>query len=131
MHKFEVMVSETDLDVFGHANNAQYLRFFEMARWDFLVQHGLGFSELMASGVGPVILEVHLQFLKEVRARDHLLIESEYGAFNGKICKIKQTMLNQSQVVCARAEFTAALFDLKMRKITEPQGVWLNLFSKQ
>lgn len=124
---FKLRVSETDLDVFGHVNNAHYLRFFEMARWSFLNKKGLSLSELLRTKIGPVILEVELKFLRELKQGEEVRIESHYEPFQGKICRIVQKILKEDGALSANAQFKAAIFDLSQRKIIEPTGVWAKL----
>ena len=70
----QIEIQETDLDVFGHVNNAAYLRLFENARWKFITDWGVGLKEIFATQIGPVILEVQVQFMKELKARERITI---------------------------------------------------------
>lgn len=124
MYYFETVVQETQLDIFGHMNNARYLELFEQARWDLITQQGFGLKKIQETGQGPVILEAHLRFLKELKQRDKIKISVVCTEYNGKIGKIKQEMLNESNEVCAELIVVMAFFDLKLRKIILPTSEW-------
>jgi len=124
MYLFETVVQETYLDIFGHMNNARYLELFEQARWDLITQRGFGLKKIQESGQGPVILEAHLRFIKELKHRDKIKISVEATEYNGKIGKLKQEMFNDKNEVCAELIVVLAFFDLKTRKIILPTPEW-------
>jgi acyl-CoA thioester hydrolase len=64
---YEVIIRESQLDTFGHMNNAAYLVLFEEARWDFITNNGYGLNEVIQLKKGPVILDVAMRFKKEIR----------------------------------------------------------------
>ncbi len=123
--EMDIVIQETDLDVFGHVNNAVYLRLFENARWKFISDRGVGLREIQRDMIGPVILEVHIKFNRELKARDRVKIRSEFLPFTGKIAHIKQSMLNEKGEEACIADFTIAVFDMNLRKIITPPDAWM------
>lgn len=126
-YDFEIVIQETDLDLFGHVNNAAYLRLFENARWDMLSNLGIRVSEIQETGIGPVILEVQVKFLRELKARQKIRIQTEVEPFAGKVNHIKQAMIDEQGQICCQADFVVAVFDLKARKIVVPPPLWQSL----
>jgi len=130
MPKFEtqIIIRESQLDSFGHVNNADYLQIFEDARWDLIVQRGFDLAHIRKSKTGPVILECNIKYLKELRSRDMITVTVEnLGREPGahpKIYKLKQEMIKSNGEVCCEAVFTYALFDLENRKLIEPTPEW-------
>ncbi|MBV8803136.1 MAG: acyl-CoA thioesterase [Gammaproteobacteria bacterium] len=118
------IIKETDLDTFGHMNNAKYLSIFEEARWDWITQNGFGIKQMQKLGIGPTILEINLRFLKEIRLREQIEIESKVISYIGKIGKLQQKIIVNSETYC-QAEFTVGLFDLHTRKLIQPTNEWL------
>lgn len=123
--QYPTVIQEIDLDSFGHLNNAVYLRLFEQARWEFISQRGYGIDKIQSTGLGPVILDVHLKFLKELRARDQIVIKSQAISFHGKIGKIKQWMEKQNGLY-AEAVFTIGFWDIHQRKLISASPDWLS-----
>lgn len=121
---YNVVIRESHVDSIGHMNNATYLALFEEARWEWLTHEGYGFREIQKTLQGPVILDIHIKFLKEIHLRENILINSEMMDYEGKIAHLKQQMLKQDGSIAAEAVFTFGLFDMKLRKIIEPSDAW-------
>lgn len=119
-----IVIQETDLDSFGHVNHTAYLTLYEQARWDIITKNGYGFQKIRESGCGPTILEVTIRYLKELKARDEITIESQALPYERKIGKMVQKMV-RSDGICSTAEFTFGLFDIHQRKLVQPTEEWL------
>lgn len=121
---YPMSILETHLDVFGHVNNAVYLTLFEEARWALLNDGGYGLQKIMADGLGPTILELKISFLKELKARDCILIETQMVSYAGKVGRLEQKMLRNEEV-CCKADMLVGLFDIKARRLVVPTSEWL------
>lgn len=121
---YSVKILETYLDVFGHMNNTMYLTLLEEARWDYITKNGYGLKEIHKTGLGPVILEIKLCFLKELLLRDEVVIETSVISYDRKIGRLMQKMLRNGEV-CSTAEIKIGLFSLKERKLVTPTPEWL------
>lgn len=122
---FEVLIHEGHLDTFGHVNNARYLDILEQARWDLITRNGFGLAEIKERGVGPTILEINLRFLRELRNRQRITIESWLDSYDGKVSKFIQQIKSEQGELCCEATFALALFDTKARKLILPTPDWL------
>lgn len=121
---YPLTILETHLDSFGHVNNAVYLNLYEEARWDFINRKGYGLEKIRETGQGPTILSIKIDFLKELKARDQIIIESQCLSYDRKIGKLSQRMVRDG-VLCSTAEFTIGLFDIHVRKLILPTPEWL------
>jgi thioesterase III len=121
---YPIEIKEMHLDTFGHMNNATYLTLLEDARWELITQNGYGLEKIKQTGLGPVILELKLKFIKEIRLREKIMIETQLISYEQKIAKLSQTMLRTGEVCCT-AEFRFGLFDLQRRKLVLPTDEWL------
>lgn len=124
-HEFFRDVTDEDLDLFGHVNNAAYLKMYEEARWDLITGNGFGVKEIRERQIGPTILEVRLRFKKEVLGRQRVLIRSRTTEYKSKLGRIEQVMLRADGEIASTAEFVFGLFDLKARKLLRPTPEWL------
>lgn len=122
--EYTLLVRESHVDSLGHMNNATYLAVMEEARWEVITANGYGFKEVHKSGQSPVILEVNLKFLKEIRLRETIRITTELMDYNGKVGHLKQQMIKADGFVAAEAVFTFGLFDLRQRKLIDPTPEW-------
>jgi len=121
---YKLLVRESHLDTYGHVNNATYLTLFEEARWEVVTQRGYGFKKVHESGQGPVILEINLKFMKELRLREEITITTDLVEYPGKVGRLRQQMLKADGTVACEAIFVFGLFDLKARKMIEPTPEW-------
>jgi thioesterase-3 len=121
---YPILIKENHLDTFGHVNNATYLALFEEARWDLITQNGYGLKKIQETGIGPTILEIKINFLKEVRLREEVIIETQITSYEKKIAKLQHTM-RRGDDICCQAEIIIALFDLRERKLILPTAEWL------
>ncbi len=121
---YPILIKEVYLDTFGHVNNATYLTLLEEARWDLITQNGYGYQKIRETGIGPTILEIKINFFKELRARDEIIIETQLVSYDNKVGKLAQSM-KRGDELCCTAEFVFGLFDLKQRKIISPTPEWL------
>lgn len=122
---YKILIRESHLDTFGHINNATYLEIFEEARWDLLTRNGFGLKEIQHSGQGPVILEITIKFLKEIRLREEITVTTELLDYVGKIGHLRQQMQMSDGTVACEVLMTFGLFDLNQRKLLEPTTQWM------
>ncbi|WP_374074968.1 acyl-CoA thioesterase [Bdellovibrio bacteriovorus] len=122
--QYKITVRENHVDSYGHINNATYLSLYEEARWELITPRGYGFNEIHKLKQGPVILEVNLKFLKEIRLRENITITTKLLHYKGKVGQMLQQMVKDDGTVASEAVFTFGLFDMKERKLIEPTPEW-------
>lgn len=123
--EFPLVIREHYLDTFGHVNNAAYLEIFEEARWDIISQNGYGLDKIKESGKGPVILELHLLFTRELRLRAQVSVRTQLESYVGKVAVLKQWIVDEKGQTCCEAQFKVGLFDTLARKLILPTPEWI------
>lgn len=123
---YEMTIKEFHLDTFGHVNNATYLQIYEEARWQFITEKGYGLQKILQTGLGPVIVEINMRFIKELRLREKITIHSQTGDYNGRIGTIKQWITDREGNICSDIALKVGLFDTRQRKLVEPTQEWLD-----
>ncbi len=131
LQRYHLKILEQHLDSYGHVNNATYLTLLEEARWDFITRGGYGYERVHQLKQGPVVLEAHLTFKKELRLREEITIESQVLDYIGKVGTLRQVIYNSSGDVCSDALFKFGFFDLKLRKLVNPTPEWLQALGLQ
>ncbi|WP_413560088.1 acyl-CoA thioesterase [Bdellovibrio sp. HCB209] len=121
---YKLLIRESHIDSYGHVNNATYLSLYEEARWEAITPRGFGFHDVHRLQQGPVILEVNIKFMKEIKLRETITITSSIADYEGKIGHMKQQMIKEDGTVASEAIFTFGLFDLKARKMILPTPEW-------
>ncbi|MCB0386228.1 MAG: acyl-CoA thioesterase, partial [Bdellovibrionales bacterium] len=82
---YPLTVREAHLDTFGHVNNATYLALFEEARWELVTQRDYGLDQVRNRQQGPIILDVHVEFRKEMKLREQVLITTTLLHYEKKV----------------------------------------------
>ncbi len=130
MSRFEstYLIRETHIDIFGHVNNATYLQIFEESRWDYLTAHGYGLTQIQHFKKGPVMLECRIRFLKELHARDEIILTLENATTESKaqqkVFQLRQQMIDSQGELACDAVFSYGLFDIHTRRLIEPTYEW-------
>ncbi|MBX3477065.1 MAG: tol-pal system-associated acyl-CoA thioesterase [Brevundimonas sp.] len=100
-----VRVYYEDTDFTGLVYHANYIRYFERGRSDFLRAAGVGHAELL-EGDQPlafVVAEMAVKFLKPARIDDALVVRTLYQRIRGPRLMIDQTVTRGDEVLCAAA----------------------------
>ncbi|MEW2631884.1 thioesterase family protein [Streptomyces sp. NPDC048389] len=119
----DVTVRGYELDTQGHLNQAVYLQYAEHARWELLRAAGLPQEKLLASGVGPVALEVTVRFLRELRGGDEVRVTCRFVYGEGKTFKVEQQIVKDDGTVAAEVSGVAGMLDLSTRRlIADPRA---------
>ena len=70
------------------------------------------------------MLELNLQFQKEIKLRERIRITRQLLEIKGKICRFRQEMLKEDGTVATELELTFGLFDLRTRRLVDPTPEW-------
>lgn len=87
-----VAVRSYEVDANGHLNHAYYHRFGEHARTEHLSAAGCTISRMIGAGLGLVLLETHVRFLRELRHRDEVEVDSRLTFGDGKTFEMAHTL---------------------------------------
>ncbi len=114
IHHLSVRVYYEDTDFSGYVYHANYLKFCERARSDFLRVLGVDQNAMFGEGGAFVVRRMNCDFLRPARFDDILTIETSPGAASGARFELKQRVLRGDEVLFT-ADVTAVLIDGKGR----------------
>jgi acyl-CoA thioester hydrolase len=128
-HHFALTVYFEDTDAYGIVYYANYLKFMERARSDFLRAVGVDQAEeLGRSGSAYVVVEVGIRYRKPARLGDDLLVVSWVDQVRASSVLIHQrVMRGKEQLTDARV--TAAFLDGEGRPRRQPKD-WVEKFNE-
>jgi acyl-CoA thioester hydrolase len=112
-----VTVRGYETDTLGHLNQSVYLQYSEHARWSMLQAAGVGQAELLAQGIGPVVLETTIRYVRELRAGEEIEVSCSFEWGEGKTFRIAQTITKADGTVSAEVSSVGGLLDLKERRL--------------
>ena len=112
-----IAVRGYELDLQGHVNQAVYLQYGEHARWQCFYAAGLTPEVLIAAGVGPVVLETTIRYLKELRAGDELDVTCRFLWSTGKTFQVEQDYTRTDGTPIARLTSVVGVLDRELRRL--------------
>ncbi|MBF6331211.1 acyl-CoA thioesterase [Nocardia transvalensis] len=112
-----VTVRGYELDVNGHLNQAVYHQYAEHARWEIMRAAGLIPEKMQAAGVGPIVLESTVKYLRELHIGDEVTVTAEFLWAEGKIFRMRQQVVKLDGTVSAEFTVVLGLLDLTARKL--------------
>lgn len=122
-YHFTYQVRLDDLDYMNIVGNAQWMIFLERARIDLLEKIKFPFSEMIKMGIGGVVAEANVQFLKPAFFNDALTINITPHSPFSKGFKLKYTVTNQKNIACLNAELTMVFVDKNGKSATTPENI--------
>ncbi len=101
IHHLPVRVYYEDTDFSGVVYHANYLRFFERGRSDFLRVAGIHHNELAAAAdpTAFAVNKMELDFLKAARIDDALLVKTAFETMRGPRIFISQTLEKAGEIL--------------------------------
>ena len=125
----DITVRGFHIDVFGHTNNARYLEFMEIARWDalqpiissgFFEKHNLGF----------VIVNININYKAPSFVNDILEVQTVMKNIGNKSITVYHNIFDKTKghPVCD-ADVTFVMMDLKLRKSVVLEGDLREVFA--
>lgn len=120
-----VTVRGYEVDTQGHLNWAQYLHYAEHARWSCLAAAGITQDQLIATGFGPVALDVSVKYRRELRGGDEIDVTCGFVFSTGRMFQIVQDFIRPADgKVAARLRSTTGLLDLSTRTLADDPAAY-------
>jgi acyl-CoA thioester hydrolase len=124
IHLLPVRVYYEDTDFTGLVYHANYLRYFERGRSDFLRVAATGHAELLdrEDPLAFVVVRMVIDYRKGARIDDALTVRTAYDAVKGARLLISQTIERNGETI-TQAEVEAACIDLAGRPRRPPKAL--------
>ena len=122
-----VDVQSSHVDMFGHLNHTKYLEFMEWARFAWAAHAGSPIDQMITRDrVGPAILRVNIQYRRECKLGDRLLVTVEPQSKRRAIGVLRQVLTDTrtDERVC-EAELTFVMLDMDTRKVAPLPAIFL------
>ena len=116
MHRHQVRVYYEDTDAGGIVYYANYLKFMERARTEWLRSLGSEQDTLMEQSVAFVVKRVEMHNYAPARFNELLSIDSQVVELKGASMTFKQTIKNKQETILVTAEVLVACVNLDSMK---------------
>ncbi len=113
--KFELRVYYEDTDAGGIVYYANYLKFFERARTEWLRKLDIHQSFFLEQNLGFVVRKVEMDNLASAKLDDVLTVVSQISEIKRASLKFQQQIIKNQQVICT-AEIRIACVNLQRAK---------------
>jgi acyl-CoA thioester hydrolase len=126
-HHFALTVYFEDTDAYGIVYYANYLKFMERARSDFIRSVGVDqAAELRSTGSAYAVVEVDIKYRRPARLGDDLLVVSSVELVRASSVDIQQRVMRGPELL-TDARVTAAFLDGQGRPRRQPSD-WVEKF---
>jgi acyl-CoA thioester hydrolase len=126
-HRFALTVYFEDTDAYGIVYYANYLKFMERARSDFIRAVGVDqAAELRSTGSAYAVVEVDIKYRRPARLGDDLQVVSTVQQVRASSVDIQQRVMRGPELL-TDARVTAAFLDGEGRPRRQP-GDWVEKF---
>ncbi len=118
LYEFRMKVRDYECDAQGIVNNANYQHYYEVARHEFLEQHGLNFYELHEQGLDAVVVSVYIRYKHSLRGGNDFICTIDSLEKDGIRYIFNQKIIRQKDgKVCSTARVeTACMVNGKVGK---------------
>ena len=121
-HLFPVRVYYEDTDMAGIVYHANYLKFIERARSDWVRRQGLDQNAMRAAGIVFVVRRIEADYLAAARYDDELEVVTEVASMTGVRLVMTQEVRRDGQPLF-RANVTAVCATLDGQPTRLPEGL--------
>jgi acyl-CoA thioester hydrolase len=126
-HHFALTVYFEDTDAYGIVYYANYLKFMERARSDFIRAVGVDqAAELRSTGSAYAVVEVDIKYRRPARLGDDILVVSSVEQVRASSVDIQQRVMRGPELL-TDARVTAAFLDGQGRPRRQPSD-WVEKF---
>lgn len=113
--QFEIRVYYEDTDAGGIVYYANYLKFFERARTEWLRKLNIHQSVLLEQNIGFVVRKVEMDNLASAKLDDLLVVVSEISEIKRASLVFQQKIMNNQRILCT-AKVRIACVNLSLVK---------------
>ncbi|MDR2629635.1 MAG: acyl-CoA thioesterase [Spirochaetaceae bacterium] len=108
-----------ECDSYGHVNNAVYLNYLEVARYEFLKDINFDYPAMIKAGYGVYVARVEIDYKKSAIADDVLTIRS-WSVKKGAVSGVIAQEITRGDELIVEAKVTWAFVDSKGMPVKLP-----------
>lgn len=108
--KLELRIDWSELDVFGHVNNLEIMKYVQAARVNYMEKVGL--MQLQSEkNIGPILASIHTQFRKPLFYPGQVTVYSRVDYIKTSSFKIHHEIYNDNNELAAEAQDIIVFYD--------------------
>lgn len=126
IHRYPVRVYYEDTDMGGIVYHANYLRYIERARSDWVRQLGNDQNAMREAGIVWVVRKIEAEFLATAKFEDELEVETTVSAISGARLTMDQ-LVRRGETEIFRARVTAVCMNGAGKPVRLPAEIRASL----
>lgn len=91
-HRAEIQMRFNDIDIYGHANNAIYLQYFDIGKLRYL-EAAIG-SDFIQKGFTAVIVHIECDFFSPTTLEENIVVDTSVVRMGDKSITFEQRIIN-------------------------------------
>lgn len=124
LHRYRHRVIYGDTDSGGIVYYANYLRYFEAARTEFMRDHALSYKEIEQQGFIMPVVECQVRYKASAKYDDLLLIETCLSEVTPRTCRFNYRIIRENDgKMLAQGSTTHAVVDFNGKLKKFPDGL--------
>lgn len=111
-HDYKFRVSYPDTDKMGTMHHANYVKYYEAARWELFRSIGIPYHEVEEAGVMCSVIRMNFRFIKTTRYDEQLTVKTTLKAMKGVRIWFTYKLYNEQNELINEAETELAFVGL-------------------
>jgi acyl-CoA thioester hydrolase len=123
IHNYKFRVAYSDTDQMGVMHHSNYLRYFEMARYELLRDMGISYSEIENDGVIMPVIQANVNYKKPAVYDQKIRIKTRIALNKGPRIVFTADMLDEASEIICKSEITLAYVNKGNMKACFPPAI--------
>jgi acyl-CoA thioester hydrolase len=111
-HDYKFRVSYPDTDKMGTMHHANYVKYYETARWELFRSIGVPYSRVEEAGIMCPVIKMSFKFIKITRYDELLTVKTTLKAIKGVRVWLSYKLYNEQNELINEAETELAFVGL-------------------
>ena len=129
-HEYKFRVTYPDTDKMGTMHHANYVKYYEAARWELLRSIGVPYASIEEAGVMCPVIRMNFKFIKSTRYDELLTVKTTLKAMKGVRMWFTYHLYNEQNELINEAETEIAFVGTTNWKPCPPPAFLLSAIHK-
>jgi acyl-CoA thioester hydrolase len=110
-HEYQFRVRYPDTDQMGTVHHSNYVKYYEMARWELFRSIGITYKSVEGQGILMPVIRMNFRFIKKIHYDEFLTVKTALKAIKGARIWFTYSLFNEEGVLVNEAETELAFVD--------------------
>ena len=130
VHEYKFRVTYPDTDKMGTMHHANYVKYYEVARWELFRSIGVSYNSIEEAGVMCPVIKMNFKFIKFTRYDELLTVKTTLKALKGVRAWFTYHLYNEQNELINEAETEIAFVSVNNWKPCAPPDFLLTAIAE-